>query len=156
MKPLELIRIISITIVGIILMLLAQPWLYRSGLIVLDIRDVESWLVTQYTSSTYWVLGASVIATLIWYIAASGAKPLTAKDTSSWRLLWWLMLLLPIASIGVALSLQSESSARLWLVAMYVVDVAVLYWLPTASSSPGHTKYLPPGSRNIRDLVEPV
>lgn len=155
MKPLELIRIISITIVGAILMLLVQPWLYRSGLIVLD-KDVENWLLTEYTSSTYWVLGASVLATVVWYIAAAGAKPLTAKDTSSWRLLWWIVLLVPIASIGVALYLQSEPSTNLWLVAMYVIDVAVLYWLPTASSSPGHTKYLPPGSRNIRDLVEPV
>lgn len=156
MKPLEIIRIIAITILGVVLMLLAQPWLYRSNVISLDVPDVEQWIVTDYTIGAYWVLGASIAATLIWYISASGANPLTAKDTASWRLLWWIVLLLPIVGIGVALYLQNEASARLWLVAMYVLDVLVLYWLPTASSSPGLTKYLPPGSRNIRNLVEPV
>lgn len=156
MKPLEIIRIISISIVGVVLMLLAQPWLYRSSLIALDVDDVDFWITTEYTSSTYWVLGASMAATIVWYVAAASAKPLTSKDTSSWRLLWWIVLLLPIASIGVALYLQSEASARVTLVFLYVIDIAVLYWLPTASSSPGHTKYLPPGSRNIRDLVEPI
>lgn len=156
MKPLEIIRIISITIVGVVIMLLGQPWLYRSGFIPLDVPDIEQWIFTEYTSSTYWVLGAAVAATIIWYFAASTANPLTAKDTASWRLLWWLVLLLPIASIGIALSLQTEGTARLWLAAMYVLDVLVLYWLPTASSSPGQTKYLPPGSRNVRNLLEPV
>lgn len=137
-------------------MLLGQPWLFRSNAISLDVPDVEQWIATEYTSSTYWVLGAAIAATVIWYVAASTANPLTAKDTSSWRLLWWIVLLLPIASVGIALWLQTEEGARLWLAFMYIIDIAIMYWLPTASSSPGLTKYLPPGSRNIRNLLEPV
>ena len=156
MKALEIIRIISITVVGIALVLIGQPWLYRSNVISLDVPDIEQWIATDYTVGTYWVLGASVIATLVWYVSAASANPLTAKATASWRLLWWIFLLLPIAGIGVAMYLQNEPSARLWLVAMYVFDILLLYWLPTASSSPGLTKYLPPGSRNIRNLVEPA
>lgn len=155
MKPLELIRIIAITVFGIILVLLVQPWLYRSGFIPLDVFDVEQWIVTDYTPSSYWVLAASIAATVIWYFSAANAKPLTAKDTSSWRLLWWLFLLIPIASIGIALYQQTEPSSRVALAGLYVIDVLVLYWLPTASSSPAHTKYLPPLSMPIRRLVEP-
>lgn len=156
MKPLELIRIISITIVGIVLMLLGQPWLYRSNILALDVPDVEQWVVTDYTIGAYWVMGASILATLLWYVSASTAKPLTAKDTASWRLLWWIVLLMPIASIGVALYLQNEPSTRIMLALMYVIDVLVLYWFPTASSSPGLTKFLPPGSRSLRGLLEPI
>lgn len=155
MKPLELIRIIALTVFGIILVLLIQPWLYRSDIISLDVLDVEQWIVTDYLPSSYWVLGASIAATVIWYFSAANAKPLTAKDTSSWRLLWWIFLLIPIVGIGFALYLQTEPSTRVGLAAMYVVDVLVLYWLPTASSSPSHTKYLPPLSMNLRRLVEP-
>ena len=155
MKPLELVRIIAIIVVGIALMLVAQPWLFRSGAIFLDL-NVEQWLVTEYMTSTYWVLGASVISTFVWYFAAANAKPLKSSDTDSWRLLWWIIFLVPILSIGVALFLQTDPSTRLWLAAMYVFNIAILYWLPTASSSPGSTKYLPPGSKIIRDLLEPV
>jgi len=156
MKPRELIQIIVLTVIGMILMLLVQPWLYSTDRIYTDIADIQYWVVTGYLDSTYWVLGASILATVIWYVLAARAKPLTAKDTSNWRLLWWGFLLIPILSIGIALAVQFEDSARVSLAAMYVVDILVLYWLPTASSSPSHTKYLPPGSRAIRGLVGPA
>jgi hypothetical protein len=137
---------------GAVLMFFVQPLLFSGEFISVDISDIETWIITEYTSSTYWVIGSAVVATIFWYISASGAKPLKAKDTSSWRLLWWGFLLIPVVSVGIALSLQSEASVRLWLTAMYIVDIAVLYWFATAGSSPGHTKYLPPGSRIIRNM----
>ncbi|MEM9214906.1 MAG: hypothetical protein AAGD25_11235 [Cyanobacteria bacterium P01_F01_bin.150] len=156
MKPLELVRIIAIIVVGIILVLVGQPWLYRSNIIFLDVFDLEQWLATEYLTSSYWVLGAAVVSTFVWYFAAASAKPLKATDTASWRLLWWGILFVPIISVGIALFLQTSDTTRYWLAVMYIFDVMILYWLPTASSSPGSTKYLPPGSKNIRDLLDPI
>lgn len=152
MKPTELIRIIVITIIGIALMLLGQPWLYRSDTIYVDVLDVEEWLATEYMTSSYCVLAAAITATILWSVLAARANPLMAKDTASWRLLWWIFLLVPILSIGVALWLQTEESTRTSLATLYAIDVLVLYWLPTASSSPSHTKYLPPGSMSLRNI----
>ena len=156
MKPNELIRIIVITIVGIVLVLLGQPLLYRNDIIYIDyveFLDADGWLATEYMRSSYLVLAAAIIATVVWCFLAARAKPLTAKDTSNWRLLWWLLLLLPIVSIGVALWLQTETSTRVSLALLYTVDILILYWLTTASSSPSHTKYLPPVSMTIRNIV---
>lgn len=157
MRAFEVIRIIALTVLGVALMLFVQPWLYQSQILFLsDVTDTETWIADEYLQGAYLVGGVSVVATFIWYFLSARAKILTSKDTSTWRLLWWLILLLPVLSIGGALAFYNSSrDALLTLTVLYILDVLLLFWLPTATSSPLSTKFLPPGSFLMRRLFEP-
>jgi hypothetical protein len=156
MRPLELIRIITIVVLGAALVFVLQPWLYQSQTLFLSDQDVETWLTDQYMPGAYLVGGVAIAATFLWYFLSSGAKILSSKDTSQWRLLWWVILLIPVLSIGGAIAFFNKSrDALLTLTILYVLDVLVLFWLPTATSSPLPTKFLPPGSFLMRRLLEP-
>lgn len=156
MRALELIRIITIVVLGAALIFFLQPWLYYSQNIVIGDVDLKVWLADQYMPGAYLVGGVAIAATFLWYFLSAGAKILSSKDTSQWRLLWWIILLAPVLSIGGALAFFNRSrDALLTLTLLYVLDVLVLFWLPTATSSPMATKFLPPGSFLMRRLLEP-
>jgi hypothetical protein len=150
----DVIRILSVTIAGAVLMFLAQPWLYQSGTIPITLVEVETWIAEHYTPGTAIVFGSALVATILWYLSAIRARVTTFNDASPMRLVWGLLLLVPIIGICVALYFYNNSQeALLSLTLMYVVDILVLYWLATAISSPGLLKFIPPGSFTLRHLV---
>ena len=148
------IRILSVSIVGAVLMFLVQPWLYQSGIIPITQVEVDTWLAEKYTVGAAIVFCTALSATLIWYVSALRAKITTFLEASPLRLLWGLLLLIPIIGICVALYFyNSNKEALLSLTFMYAVDVLLIFWLATAISSPGMLKFIPPGSFTIRHLV---
>ncbi|GBF78800.1 alpha-L-rhamnosidase [Aphanothece sacrum FPU1] len=140
-------------------MLWLQPLIYQSRLIqVRNFTDpsmtLSLWLSDNYTPAAWTVLIASVVATVIWCMMTAIAKVKGAIDTFQWSLTWWLLGLLPIISIGIALFFFNESSdAQLSLVGFFILNGLILYWLPTAISSPGLFKHIPPGSFLLRRLI---
>jgi hypothetical protein len=148
------IRILSVAIVGALLMFLVQPWLYQSGIVPITQVEVETWLSEKYTVGAAIVFSTALVATLLWYVSALRAKVTAFNEASPLRLVWGLLLLLPIIGICVALSFYNNSSeALLPLTFMYVVDVVWVYWFTTAISSPGLLKFIPPGSFTVRHLI---
>jgi hypothetical protein len=64
---------------------------------------------------------------------------------------WWIFLLFPVLSICVAISFFTGSNDTLvFLTIFFVLDILLLFWLPTATSTPGGLKFLPPGSIHLR------
>lgn len=155
----EMLRIIVISVIGAILMFGIQPLLFRQGLIwepnVQDPRGaLELWVNGDYTIAAFCVFGVSVICTIIWYFMASKSQAHRPDEISKWRLWWWLIGLIPLISIMVAIGLlNTQAAARLSLTLFFVVDVLILFWLTTASSTPGLLMYTPPLSPQLRNFL---
>jgi hypothetical protein len=150
----DIIRIFSVTLAGAIVVFLLQPWLYQSGILAITDVDVETWIAEKYMVGAAIVFGTALVATTLWYLSALRAKVTAFNETSSMRIIWAVLLLIPILGICVALFFYNGSNeALLSLTAFYVVDVLVLYWLATAISSPGLLKFIPPGSFTVRHLM---
>ena len=135
-------------------MFLVQPWLYQSGIIPITQVEVETWIAEKYTIGAAIVFCTALGATLIWYVSALRAKITTFSEATPLRLLWGLLLLLPILGICVALYFYNDNKeALLPLTFMYAVDILWIFWFATVISSPGMLKFIPPGSFTIRHLV---
>lgn len=155
MKAGEIIRLIVFIITGAALMFLGQPWIYSNRMI--RVRDVplDSWISNYYIPGALLVFGISVFSTLIWCVMAARARAKGAEEVFRWKLVWWLLLLLPVLSVCAAIYFFNRSDdARLSLTGFFVIDAIFwLFWLPTVTSSPGDLKYIPPGAFFIRRLI---
>ncbi|MCM0591495.1 MAG: hypothetical protein HEQ35_21400 [Gloeotrichia echinulata IR180] len=155
MKAGEIIRIVIFGFVGSILMFFVQPWMYDNRIIPIKDVSVGDWLSDHYSPGAWVVFGVSIIATVIWYVLAANAKVLTASETDRWRVIWFVLLLLPLISIGLGISVFNNSNdALVSLTGFYIIDaILILYWLPTGTSSPSLLMYIPPGARLLRRIV---
>lgn len=163
MRGKEITRIIVIfALVGLGLMLGLQPLAYKGRYIrVGDYQvggisaDVETWIGNNYIIGAVIVFAFSLLATLLWTFFAGKAQAKGAVDVSRWQVMWWLLGLIPIAGIAIALIFFNQSDdALLSLAGFFILDgLILLYWLPTATSSPGMFKHIPPGSFMLRRLI---
>jgi hypothetical protein len=135
----DVIRILSVSIGGAIVMFLIQPWLYQSGVLAITDVEVDNWIAEKYMTGAAIVFATALAATLFWYLIAVRTRITSSHEVSPLRLAWALLLLVPIIGIGVAL--------------FYVLDIMVVYWFSTAISSPGLLKFVPPGSFTVRHLI---
>ncbi|MBO3463175.1 hypothetical protein G7B40_029165 [Aetokthonos hydrillicola Thurmond2011] len=154
MKAGEITRIAVFSVLGAGIMFFVQPWVYENRIIRISDVSPDVWLEESYTSGAITVFAVSVISTLIWYLTAAKARVKGSADVERWRLFWWIFLLLPIASICIAIGFFNQSQdALLSLTALYIFDIILVFWLPTATSSPGLLMYLPPGAFILRRLL---
>jgi hypothetical protein len=157
-RPMELIRTITFLGLGAILMFLVQPMLYQNQLLFFYISDqpVDTWISNEYTPGATLVFCVASGMALFWYFWSARAKVAMAEQIQGWRLTWWLLGVVPVVSIGAAIGLWNTSPDGLAsLTFCFVVDVLILYWLSTATSSPTPVKYVPPLSAILRPLIEP-
>jgi hypothetical protein len=150
----EIIRILSVSLTGAALMFLLQPWLYQSGLLAVTDVDLETWIAEKYTPGAALVFSTALVATILWYVSAVRAKVTSFNEASPMRLVWSLLLLVPILGICAALYFFNDSNEALMSLSfLYVIDMLIIYWLATAIASPGLLKFIPPGSFSIRHLI---
>ena len=153
MKTSEIIRIIIFSLIGASIIFLVQPLLYRSRFPILRISnmDVGTWINNHYIFGAGVVFVVSVLSTVIWCLITANAKAHQAREVSQWMLVWWLFLLFPVLSICLAIGLFKGSDDALGpLTIFFVFDILLLFWLPTATSTPGGLKFVPPGSIQLR------
>lgn len=150
----NLLKIFPIAFFGGLFVLVVQPFVYARQWIDITVtgNDVSSWLAEQYSPGAWLVLCTSVVATVLWYTLSARATILGSKDIQKWKVYWWSIGLLPLTGVLVAIWLgrQPASGVPLSLVVFYVLDALVLFWLPTASSSPVSSESIPPGSGLFR------
>jgi hypothetical protein len=150
----DLIRILSVSIAGAVAMFLIQPSLYQSGILAITDVELETWIAEKYTSGAAIVFWTALVATIIWYLSARRSRITSFDQASPMRLVWGLLLLIPIVGICVALYFFNDSNqALLSLTGLYIFDVLLLYWFSTAISSPGLLKFIPPVSFTVRHLI---
>ncbi|NES19562.1 MAG: hypothetical protein F6K41_11695 [Symploca sp. SIO3E6] len=158
MKADEILRIIAFTILGAALMFIVQPWIYQNRIFypIFSIEDVgvDTWISNDYNPGATMVFTVSVFSTVLWCVIANTAGSRKAADIFRWRVVWCVLLLLPILSIcGALIFFNSSQDALPSLAGCFVVDIICLFWLPTATSSPKDLKYIPPGSFLLRRLI---
>lgn len=157
MKFPELIRIFVIVALGTLLVFLLQPLLYQWRLPGFFITDeiVEDWLSFDYYSAARLVFIVTILSMVIWFALTANNKALSAASNSKWSLFWWILLIISGLSVPIAVYFfgRSSSDALISLTGLLVFDVFWLFWLPTVTSSPNTTKYIPPGADTIRRLI---
>jgi hypothetical protein len=160
MKAGEIIRSIVLSLFAIGFILFVQPLFYKNSWLGLIIEDVPvaRWLDNHYAKGSWIVLGVGIATMLLWYVITSFFATGKPEEFIKWRLIWFLLLLLPIGGIGIALFLNSISlngqlgskDAQVSLALFYIFDTLWLYWLTTVTSSPTPVKYVPPIAYPIR------
>lgn len=154
MKPWEIIRIIIFYIIGGALMFLGQRLIYENQIIPIQKVPVNEWLASDYTISALIIFIVCLVITMIWCVLAATSRFNDSTATERWMLMWWLLGILPLASIGITVFMINRSDeAQISLMGFFIVDTLFLYWLPTATSSPTAVKYIPPGSFLIRNQL---
>ena len=161
MKAKEMGTLGSIVIIGMLVVIPLQQYLLASPdtIASLGIRDQQKfWSSAVLPTLTYgiWIIG--VLATLLWIGLASKSSYRSSKSAFAMRGTWWLyaagiyilyliiFLLLAYSGSGtVAMELQ-----MLLLVLVFPIDIIVLFWLPTAMSTPGTLRNVPPMAMTIR------
>ena len=151
MKPWEIIRIIIFSIIGAAVMFLGQRLIYENQIIPIQKVPLNTWLGTDYTTASLIMFGVCIAATVIWCILAAISRFNDGGSTGRWMLMWWLLGLLPMITIVFTVFFINRSDeARMSLMGFFVLDSLLLYWLPTATSSPEAVKYIPPGAFLLR------
>lgn len=151
MKPWEIIRIIIFTIIGAALMFLGQRFIYENQIIPIQKVPVDTWVGTDYTTASLIMFVVCLLSTMIWCVLSATNRFSDGLSTGLWILTWWLLGLLPMASIVFTVFFINRSDeAQFSLMGFFFLDAVWLYWLSTATSSPEPVKYIPPGAFFIR------
>jgi hypothetical protein len=159
----EIIRLFVFPILGALLMFVLQPTFYQSQMIrLVDLEKpntVERWLSNGYYPQASLVFGCAIFAALAWCVWNTMSPPANNAARSGRSVAWWILGLLPIFSvIGAAIwsrksilgSAFGSDSATLSLILFFSFDILFLYWLTTATTTPGNARDLPPGAGLFR------
>ncbi len=167
MKPLELIMLLTTVLFATFIIFLLQPALLSADWTL--IRDATRETISHWHQKLMWpslyfnyILGT--VATLFWISRSDSFQSNSSKNTLKNIALWWtifcFLLVLSLLFI-VMLSLYHNLIGEKGFMAFFslififsILDVFLIYWLPTALSTPKTMRYLPPASRMLRSFYE--
>ena len=150
----EVIRVFVIPILGMMLMFVVQPLLFSGQWLRLTDVKVQSWLNNHYMPMAAIVLASSLLAVVMW-VAWNVKSPHRTPEAGAQRVgSWWLISTIPIVGTAIAIVLSRQSilapkssgDAILPLIILFAIDIIVIYWLTTATSTPSPAQRLPPGA----------
>jgi hypothetical protein len=155
---LEVIRLFLFPLIGAVGMFVLQPILYQSQIIRLTDVKPQIWVNDHYFPAAIIVFAVTIFTALGWCALNTMSPPSgipAAKKRVTW---WWMMFGLPLSSIGLAVFLSRQgilapkgsNDATISLICLFLVDVLWLYWLTTATSTPGLARNIPPLSGLFR------
>ncbi|MBJ7901561.1 MAG: hypothetical protein GC158_16965 [Cyanobacteria bacterium RI_101] len=164
MKPLEVVfLLITIAIATLVIFLLQPAMLSKEwGLLAAKSSSIEDWrqqLMWPSLAVNY-VLG--ILATLFWIAKGASFKSVKSRNTLSMVSLWWIICIAyGLISLAVAIGLSFFYDLineryflefLVYLSVFAVVDVLLMFWLPTAIATPRTMRYVPPGSQLLRSI----
>jgi hypothetical protein len=164
MKIGEIIRIIVLSILGYLIMMLGQPWLYDNKVfgVIKSIR-FNKWL-PLYNTAALIIFGFSVAFTVLWYILTLINQ--NDNNRGLWKLLWYIGLGLLVVVISISIYFNNQypegaqkgeliSETLFSMIGLFLFDsLFLLYWLPTVTSTPGLLKNrVVPGSNIINGII---
>jgi hypothetical protein len=164
MKRLEILcLLIAITFATLIIFLL-QPAILSSdsGRLLAQSSSIEEWrrnLMWPSLALNY-ILG--ITATLTWIAIGASFQSVKSRDTLSMETFWWILCIsYGLISLAVVMGLSFAKQLidqtyflqfLIYLSMFSLVNVLLLYWLPTAIATPRTMRYIPPGSQLVRTL----
>lgn len=136
-------------------MFVLQPTLYQSQIVRLTDVKVDRWLPNGYYPQASLVFGCAIFAALAWCVWNTMSPPGNNADRKGRSVAWWMLSLVPILGV-IGATIWSRKAvlgdafgsdvATLSLVALFSFDILFLYWLTTATTTPGNARDLPPGA----------
>jgi cytochrome bd-type quinol oxidase subunit 2 len=154
LTPLETSRLFAIPMLGTMLMFVAQPLLFSGQWLRLSDVKVQTWINNHYMPMAAIVLASCLLAVVIW-IGLNIKSPHKTPEAGARRASkWWLISIVPVLGTVLAIVLSRQSilapkssgDAILPLIVLFTIDIITIYWLTTATSTPGGARRLPPGS----------
>ena len=154
MQLTEVIRLFVIPILGMMLMFVVQPLLFSGQWLRLSDVKIQTWLNSHYMPMAIIVFASSLLALVIW-IGWNLKSPHRTPEAGAQRASsWWFISIIPIIGTVLAIVLSRQSilapkssgDAILPLIILFTIDIIVIYWLTTATSSPCGARRLPPGA----------
>lgn len=150
-------------VIASLLVLLLQPNLFGSVIpFSMTNNDLQDWLGAVFWPTTWIVYGSGIFFLLIWMAKAAKGQFIHAKGTLSNQGFWWLLLIfygLFNLIVFFAISfftgwlVEDKSLEPLFIMPPFIlIDIALLYWLPTALATPRSLRYVPPLSMTLRKL----
>ena len=167
MKLIEIVFLMIVAILALLITFIFQPVVLSADWNLIPGATRET--ITRWQDNLMWpslyanyIFGA--IATLFWIYQANTFMSESSKKTLQNISLWWLICgFYAFISMAVVISLSFSNNFIgqkgfmpffFFLLCFSLLDVALMYWLPTAIASPKTMRYIPPGSRQLRSLYE--
>lgn len=157
--------------VGILWVFLLQNWLFLNifpGLLVGPGLNLEDYLQTGSSPSFTLLWISCLVALLIWLFTTASARPRNSNDVRRLQPLWWLSAALLVllgwlyqllfnvfiwqvrgeAPTGVSGMNYYPIPPGGWFLLMVfvIMDVLLLFWLPTLLASPRTYRFVVPGA----------
>ena len=171
MRPFQWTLLLITVLAGILWVFLAQNWLFLNlfpGLLVGPGMNLEDYLQTG-SSPSFAVLWIScTVALLVWLASTSSRRTRNAAEVRRMQPVWWFTTLLlvvlgclyqlfftvflwqirgesPIEGSAIT-SYPVPTAGWILLLAFVVLDVLLLFWLPTLLASPRSHRLVVPGA----------
>ena len=155
----EVIRLFLFPLTGAVAMFVLQPILYQSQLLRLTDVKPQVWVDAHYFPCATIVFACAIFTALAWCALNTFSPPRNIKECKKRAAWWWGMAIIPVLSIAIAIflsrqgirvsfigitlkeaaniALKGSSDATISLICLFSIDVLWLYWLTTATSTPG-------------------
>ena len=155
LTTLEVVRLFVIPILGMMLLFVVQPLLFSGQWLRLgDVPKIPTWLNSHYVPMASIVLASSLLAVVVWIGWSIKSPPKDTAASVQRAGSWWFISAIPIIGTVLAIVLsrqgilapKSSGDAILPLIILFSIDIIVIYWLTTATSTPGIARRLPPGA----------
>lgn len=156
--------LVAVAFIATVYMFQLQPYLFTAPVIpfTMPTKELDEWVNAIFWPLTWILYGLGIFVTLIWVGFAMRSQFVRAKDVLSTQIRWWL-LAIGFVVVGqgsfFALSFFNEwldgsrsSEPLLWVPLFILIDLVLLFWLPTAIATPRSLRYIPPLSMFLRKL----
>jgi hypothetical protein len=142
---------------GIVWVFLAQNWLFLTiffNLLAGGGLNLEEYLQTGSSSSFTMLWFSCLVALLIWLFATTTSRPRNGDEVRQMQPRWWLAATI-LVLLGLLYLLLFTVFVKYypippggWLLLMVfvIIDVVLLFWLPTLLASPRTYRLVVPGA----------
>ena len=168
MKTLQWLLLITSVALGIVWIFICQNWIFLNlfaGILVgSGLTNLNSFLQTG-SSPAFTVLWAGCItALMIWIGITWSSKPSSSKKTRQMQPMWWIaagllsafgwlclswFVIFQWQVTGQGGSYPVPPGGMLLLLVFVLIDVVLLFWLPTLLASPRTYRFVVPGAVNL-------
>ena len=164
----EFTRLLISTTIGLIWLFIAAPFLFSDIFPIQNIPSITSWVEQVYQVASIGILIVCTSCTLFWIFHSIRARFDRSKHARRNEVFWWILsiILFVLAYIiyliveGTYTSIQPGGTGGTvpytppyaWMGFVVLIDVLLLFWLPSALATMGTLRYVPPGSMTLRRL----
>ena len=163
MKIKDFVALLITWVIATLWMGIAQPNLFGSMIpFSMTNNDLQDWLGAVFLPTMWVVYVSGIVFALIWLGKGTKGQYINAKQVLSNGWFWWLLLFFGYLFnliVFFAISFftgwldDGQSLEPLFIMPLFIlVDIALLYWLPTALATPRSLRYVPPLSMTLRKL----